>query len=390
MKKNKYPFALKHIIFIIIIVFVLAIISLLIIKINDDKQQNILLNDACIISATIDVDDIKSLTAGKPDLSSPVYQHLKKQLFNIRASNDSYKFLYLLGMKEDKETVFFFIDSQMHNSPDYASPGEIYSEVPDEYIAAFNTKSKMTVGPVTDRWGTMITALIPIVDKKNGELIAVLGLDIIDNKWNQTIYMQSLPEIGFIAVVFLAVIILFLFKIKSTKKIKASENKLSSLFNAMTDFVFEMDYNGRYIDIAPTSPDLVFKPTNEITGKTLHEVFPKAEADKFLKFIQSGIEQNEALTIEYPLIIDNKTYWFEGKATPKSQNTVLFIARDITKQQKQQEELKHERDTLARFKKATINRELHLIKLKTEINDLLKKLGKEAKYKVAETKLKEN
>ena len=252
------------------------------------------------------------------------------------------------------------------------------------------TKKKMTVDPVTDRWGTMITALIPIVDKKNGDLFAVLGLDIIDNKWKETIYMQSLPTIGIIAVVFLAVIILFLFKRKSTKKIKSSENKLSSLFNAMTDFVFEMDYNGRYIDIAPTFPDLIFKPPSEITGKTLYEIFPKHEADRFLEFVQSVIDQNEVHTIEYPLIIDNKTYWFEGKATPKSQNTVLFIARDVTKQHKQQEELKQERDTLARFKKVTINRELNLIKLKTEINDLLKKLGKEAKYKVAETKSKDN
>jgi len=236
--KNINYLTLKYIAFTIIIIFVLSIISLLIIKNNDNKQRNKLLDDAYIISAAIDVDGLKSLTASKADFSSPFYQSLKKQLFNIRTSNDSYKFLYLLGIKEDKETVFFFIDSQMPNSSDYASPGEIYSEVSDEYIVAFKTKNKMTVGPVTNRWGTMITTLIPIVEKKNGELIAVLGLDIVNNKWNKTIYTQSLPAIGFIAVVFLAAIILFLFKRKSIKEIKHREAYLEAL-NKISELSFD-------------------------------------------------------------------------------------------------------------------------------------------------------
>jgi hypothetical protein len=71
-----------------------------------------------------------------------------------------------------------------------------------------------------------------------------------------------------------------------------------------------------------------------------------------------------------------------------SDNLVINIGHNISESKKQQEEIEQERDTLARFKKVTINRELNLIKLKTEINDLLKKLGKEARYKAVETKSK--
>ncbi len=330
MKKNKIISKQKFFIYTTIIVIVLSIISFMVIKDNDNKQRNKLLGDAFIISSAINVDEIKNLAGNKYDLVKPFYQNLKKQFFNIRTSNDSYKFLYLLGMEKDKNTVFFFLDSQMPNSPDYVPLGEIYSEVPDEYLSVFKSKKKMTVGPVTDRWGTMITALIPITDKKSGEIIAILGLDIIDNKWNKTIYAQSLPKIGFIIVVILSIIILSLFKRKSIKEIEESENKLNSLFNAMTDLVMELDYDGKYITIAPTSPELMFKLPENLIGKSLIEVFKKPEADRFLKFIQSVINQNETLTIEYHLEINNKTYWFEGKATPKTQNTVLFIVRDIT------------------------------------------------------------
>jgi len=225
---------LKYSIFSIFIISLLVMISFLIIRNNELKLRDKLLDDAYIISSSIDADRLKSLSAGKPDLNSQFYQDLKKQLFNIRTSNDSYKYLYLLGMKEDKKTIFFYTDSQKPDSPDYVPPGEIYSEVSDEYIKAFKTKKKMTVGPVTDRWGTMITALIPIVDDKDGKLIAVLGLDILDNKWQETIYMQSLPMIGFIAFIVLASIIIILNKRRSIKSIKASEEKFKGLFTGMS------------------------------------------------------------------------------------------------------------------------------------------------------------
>ncbi len=126
---------------------------------------------------------------------------------------------------------------------------------------------------------------------------------------------------------------------KTEEALHISENNLRALFNAMTDIVFEMDYNGRYINIAPTSPQLMFKPSEDTIGKTLHEVFPKPEADFFLAFIRKCLDKNKTFTIEYPLTINNNTTWFEGKATPITKNSVLYIARDITEQKQMKEAL---------------------------------------------------
>lgn len=119
-------------------------------------------------------------------------------------------------------------------------------------------------------------------------------------------------------------------RIQLEKKLKESENNLRSLFNAMKDIVFEMDYDGRYIFIAPTSPELMFKPSEATVGKTLHEVFPKEEADIFLAFIRQSIDTKKTKSIEYPLSLNDQTYWFEGTATPKTNNSVLYIAKNIT------------------------------------------------------------
>ena len=126
-------------------------------------------------------------------------------------------------------------------------------------------------------------------------------------------------------------------RIATEKALQESGNNLRALFNAMTDVVFEMDYNGRYLYIAPTSPQLMFKPSEDIIGKTMHEVFPKPEADRFLTFVRKCLDENTTITIEYPLTINDKTTWFEGRATPKTKNSVLYIASDITQRKKAEE-----------------------------------------------------
>jgi len=122
--------------------------------------------------------------------------------------------------------------------------------------------------------------------------------------------------------------------------LEASENRLRNLFNAMKDIVFEMDYNGTYLNIAPTSAELMVKPAEETTGKTLHDVFPKQQADLFLQFIRKCIDENKTTKIIYPIDFENKTIWFEGRANPIGNKKVLYIASDITESKKAEEEIK--------------------------------------------------
>ena len=123
-------------------------------------------------------------------------------------------------------------------------------------------------------------------------------------------------------------------------KLEESEFDLRSLFNAMEDVVIEFDYKGKYLHIAPTSPDLLYKPDNELLGKTLHEIFPKSQADIFLKMVQKSLEDNKTQVMDYSLLINNKLIWFEGRITPKSKNTALFIAHNITERVKVVESLR--------------------------------------------------
>ena len=89
--------------------------------------------------------------------ASPDYLRIKEQLTRIRLAHRTCRFLYIMGRHRDG-TVFFFLDSQPEDSKDYAPPGLVYNEVSDEYLYTFDTGKEQTVGPIEDRWGTLITS----------------------------------------------------------------------------------------------------------------------------------------------------------------------------------------------------------------------------------------
>ncbi len=126
---------------------------------------------------------------------------------------------------------------------------------------------------------------------------------------------------------------------KTEEKLVQREQSLRTLFNAMEDIVFEIDYNGTYLNIAPTSPQLMYKEAGQMIGKTLFDAFEKPMAEKFLRFVRSVMDENTTKTIEYPLFMNGKTLWFSGKGTPKSESTILYIAHEITARKRAEERI---------------------------------------------------
>ena len=122
-------------------------------------------------------------------------------------------------------------------------------------------------------------------------------------------------------------------KMNLTKQLQLSENNLRTLFNTMDDFVAEIDYDGVFLSIAPTNANFFTDP-ELIINKKIHDVFELQVADTFLELIRESIDSNKMMAIEYPLTIDNKKVYFEGKATKKTDNSVYYVARDITKHKK--------------------------------------------------------
>ncbi|MDX2232494.1 MAG: SpoIIE family protein phosphatase [Leptolyngbyaceae cyanobacterium bins.349] len=121
--------------------------------------------------------------------------------------------------------------------------------------------------------------------------------------------------------------------------LEASEAELRALFAAMTDIVIVKDFDGRYIKIAPTQLDNLYKLPTELIGKTEHEVFPREIAERFVGYVQTVLTTRQAMTVEFSLPIRGRDRWFATNIAPLSERTVIWMARDITDRKEAEEAL---------------------------------------------------
>ena len=127
---------------------------------------------------------------------------------------------------------------------------------------------------------------------------------------------------------------------RAEEALARSEGRLRALFSAMTDLILTLDFEGRYLEVAPTSPDLLYRIPEELLGKTVHEIFPQTQADRFLHGIRQTLNTGRTTPLEYSLVIGGTWHWFTALLSPLSEETVLFVARDVTDQKDAEEQLK--------------------------------------------------
>ena len=138
-----------------------------------------------------------------------------------------------------------------------------------------------------------------------------------------------------------------------TADLGQSEAKLRAVFAAMQDLVFVIDRNGIYRDIAPTNPELLYRPARDLLGKSLYDVFPEEQAEQFMSIIRNVIDEGKTKQIEYELPIQGKQLWFSASVTPMNDSNSLWVARDITDRKRVEDVHREERNLLRSIIDAT-------------------------------------
>ncbi len=157
---------------------------------TDQELRSQILLQARTAAGAINAEALQALNGSENDAASAQYRILKKQLASIREADPKCRFVYLMGQKSDGR-VFFFADSEPAGSPDESPPGQIYQEISPEDRDIFRTKTARVTGPASDRWGTWVTALVPLNDPMSGRLTAVLGMDVDARDWNRNVAARA-------------------------------------------------------------------------------------------------------------------------------------------------------------------------------------------------------
>ncbi len=181
----------------------------------DRQMRQELLLQARLIKQSVAVDDLKMLSGLASDIETPIYKQLKERFIGFQQTNTKCRFLYLLGRRPIRglEKValetFFFVDSERVGSEAYSPPGALYPELNEADAQVFDSLSAAVTGPSVDRWGTWVSALVPILDPASGALIAVLGMDVEASAWNFDVAVRiALPASLLLAFVIILTTIL--------------------------------------------------------------------------------------------------------------------------------------------------------------------------------------
>ena len=215
----------------------------------NNNLRNEILDHALIVASAINDRQIKSLKGTSEDLQTVDYIYLKKQLASIRKATPNCRFLYLLGRKETGE-VFFFADSEQIGSKDESPAGEIYSEVTSQELLIFSTGKGITLGPTTDRWGTWVSAEVPIYDSQSKKVIAILGMDFDAKNWNWYIMTRAAFPAGILilatilALIAVILISVILKKRETEKRLLKSESTLNVVLDSTADGILAVDSTG--------------------------------------------------------------------------------------------------------------------------------------------------
>jgi PAS domain S-box-containing protein len=184
---------------------------------------------------------LNGLTGTEKDLVSTDYQALKKQLIQVKSAHPEIRFVYLIGQKPDG-TVFFFVDSEPPESPDYSPPGQVYSEAGTVLLQTFASGEATTGGPVTDRWGTWVSGFIPIRNSTTGNVVAVFGADMDSRDGDLQIIKASAGAVVVLLLLLLLVLIFVYMQQRNEREreilasseaaLRESENRYRKVFES--------------------------------------------------------------------------------------------------------------------------------------------------------------
>ncbi len=228
-------------------------------------QKNNFLSRVKILASTIDLADIQSLTGYQRDAEKRSYQRIQKQLTRVIRSNPKLRYAYIMGKRDDE--IIFLAENI---SDDISEIGEIYYEASEELRSLFEGGEGFVEGPLADRWGNWVSALVPIKDPKTKDVIAILGLDIDASIWEKDVayhrYYGLIMAFIFLLVVLVSIILNRRWKIMN-RRLQKSERRFIHVANGSGDWIWETDMQGQYTYSSPAIKDILGYKANEIIGK---------------------------------------------------------------------------------------------------------------------------
>jgi PAS domain S-box-containing protein len=152
--------------------------------------------------------------------------------------------------------------------------------------------------------------------------------DILNSRWNET---EGCWIVAAVAV-----------DITERKRIETalhqSEALNRAILNALPDLIIRMRQDGTYLDVKPTTAFPILTAPNLI-GTNIRDLLPPDIVRQRLAAATAALSTKQMQVYEFPLVVNGKPLWQEGRIMPLATDEVLVVIRDLTERHQAEQAL---------------------------------------------------
>ena len=196
-------------------------------KFQDAELRSNLVTYVNTIEKSIDWQPyLATLNANPSQIKESDLALLNSQLNKACKVNKACHFIYLLYV--DKQQVKFLLDASPQPPSEISHLGDVFEEASDALKFSFVTKKSLIEGPVTDKWGTWISARVPISATMNSPNMVLLSVDASVGTWYKHVFTSSIVPV-LSTIIFLGFILVFIYQNKKREQL------LTQLYRSQTE-----------------------------------------------------------------------------------------------------------------------------------------------------------
>ena len=283
-----------------------------------------LLQQARIVAMAIHPSWAGSLEGSDNDLANSRYLRLKEQITTIRTANPRIRFVSLMGQNESGQALVL-VDSEPESSEDYSPPGQVYDEASETMLATFASGQETVTRPEKDRWGTWISAFVPLHGVRLHGHPVLAALDIDAATWHWLVARQAALPVALAAIAILLALGLVLLQqnrraLRARQaELAASQQRYDTIAAQSRTIVWEIDPQGLYTYVSPAvEPIMGYRPDDLMDKVHFYDLHPEDSRDAFRQSVFQAFDRQETFTnLENPVLArDGRVVWISTSAIP--------------------------------------------------------------------------
>jgi diguanylate cyclase (GGDEF)-like protein len=117
--------------------------------------------------------------------------------------------------------------------------------------------------------------------------------------------------------------------------------KMSNInLSPLSDMILQISKSGTVLEFRGQKEDDLFASSDEITGKTIHDIMPADVAQSVMHSIEKTLEIAYSGILDYQLLIDTRKNHYEAKFAVSGDDKVLMIVRNISEYKNKENHLR--------------------------------------------------